>query len=190
MDRKAGADVTSERLDQISKLLEEVVDDNTAVVASMNRLSQVQESLGSDVAREISALRTELTGALNYRTLKDLCTELIGPLAAMEAMLDVADFSDTEAIAGHVRSLSVTLRGVLDRMGAEKVVIALGDDLFDPNRHRCVGVLDPEDSPFPVAAPRTVVRVVEDGYLLDHRLLTPATVEIQAGRAAHDGNNE
>jgi molecular chaperone GrpE (heat shock protein) len=178
-------DALGSRLEQITKLLEEMVDDNTIVVAELKRLSHAQQSLSSNVERDLSVLRRELAGMLTYHALKDLCTELIGPLAAMEAMLERADFADPETIAGHIRSLSVTLRAVLARMGAEKVTIAVGEELYDPNRHRCVGVVTPDSSPFPDAAPHTVVRVIEDGYLLDRRPLSVPAVEIQASRTNH-----
>jgi molecular chaperone GrpE (heat shock protein) len=47
-----------------------------------------------------------------------------------------------------------------------------------------VGIVAPADSPFPLVPARTVVRVVQDGYLLHDRPLTPAMVEIQAGTPA------
>lgn len=177
-------DPTIERLDRIGSLLEEVVEDNTAVTTAMNQLGQTQHTLSADLMRELADLRRDLAAGLAYRTLKDLCVELIGPLGAMEAMLARADFTDTEAVAGHVRSLVVTLHGVLSRMGARRVAVSLGEELFNPNKHRCVGQVAPDRSPFPDAPPRTVVRVVEDGYLLDERVLTPAAVEIQAGANA------
>jgi molecular chaperone GrpE (heat shock protein) len=181
MDQETRTD-SEQRLEQISKLLEEVVDDNTAVVASMNQLAQSQQAMAADLSREVAALRGEVAGGLAYRTLKDLVIELTSPLAAMEAMIAAADFTDPAAVATHVRSLTATLRAVLGRMGATPIVVDVGAEVFDPVWHRCVGVLDPDESPFPGAAPRTVVRVVEEGYVLDGRLLTPATVEIQASR--------
>lgn len=171
----------AERLDEIRNLLEEVVEDNTALVTRLDHLGREQAGHAGDALREIAELRSEMGGALAFRALRDLCTELIGPLSAIDAMLEQANFSEPVAIAGHVRSLSVTLSGVLTRMGAEKVPIDVGAELFDPDRHRCVGTVKPADSPFPNAAPRTVVRIVQDGYLLHKRPLTPATVEIQAG---------
>jgi molecular chaperone GrpE (heat shock protein) len=178
----------TERLDEIHNLLEEVVEDNTALVTRLDRFGHEQAGQVGDALREIAALRAEMGQTLAFRALRDLCTELIGPLGAIDAMLERADFSDPEATAGHVRSLSLTLSGVLARMGAEKVPIDVGAELFDPERHRCVGTVTPADSPFPNAAPRTVVRVVSDGYLLHERPLTPATVEIQAERPAAGEN--
>jgi molecular chaperone GrpE (heat shock protein) len=183
-DRELDRATADGPLAALGKLVEEIVDDNMAVVATLTRLDQAQQGLATDVAQGFAALRKDLAGALTYRALKDLCIELVGPLTAMEAMLARADFADPAAVAQHVRSLSLTLRGVLARMGAERVTVAVGEELYDPNRHRCVGVVDPADSPFPDAAPHTVVRVVEDGYVLDRRPLNPPTVEIQASRAA------
>lgn len=184
MSRRSGSAASLDaRLEQITKLLEEMVEDNTAVVADLKQVRVAQQGFGADLERGLSEIQRELAGALAYRALKDLCVELIGPLTAMEQMLERADFGDPAAIAGHVQSLSVTLRGVLGRMGAEKVTIAVGEELYDPNRHRCVGVVAPDQSPFPHAAPHTVVRVVQDGYRLDRRPLTPPAVEIQSGQA-------
>jgi len=171
---------SDEKLEQISDLLEEVANDNTAVRDAMNRMGEAQHRLDTDLVRELGQLRDDLSDMLVHRALKDLCTELIAPMAAMESMLDRADFSDPDVIEGHLRSLTVTLRSVLNRMGAEKVTLAVGEDLFDPNRHRCAAKLDPDESPFPNAAPRTVVRVIEDGYVLGGRVLRPPVVEIQA----------
>jgi molecular chaperone GrpE (heat shock protein) len=168
----------------IRDLLEEVAEDNTAVVARLDRFAHQQAEQAGDALREVAALRADLGGALQFRALCDLCTELVEPLAAIDAMLERADFSDPVATAGHVRSLSVTLSGVLARMGAHKVPVDVGAELFAPERHRCVGVVAPAVSPFPNAAPRTVVRVVQDGFQLHERLLTPASVEIQAGHPA------
>jgi molecular chaperone GrpE len=174
------AQAADARLDGISQLLEELVEDNTAVAGSLSRVIETQETLRSDLVREMAQLREEFAGALSYRVLKDLCGELIRPLGAMEAMLEGADFTDAATIRGHVTSLVVTLRSVLSRMGAEKISVAPGEAVFDPNRHRCVRLLAPEESPFPSVPPRTVVRVVEDGYTLAGRLLIPAHVEVQA----------
>ncbi|RJQ75390.1 nucleotide exchange factor GrpE [Pseudonocardiaceae bacterium YIM PH 21723] len=184
MDTAPDTDPTIARLDRIGLLLEEVVEDNTAVTTSMNQLGQSQRALGTDLVRQLAELRRDIATGLTYRTLKDLCVELIGPLGAIEAMLEHADFTEPEAIAGHVRSLAVTLRGVLSRMGAERIGVEVGMELFNPHRHRCVGQVAPDLSPFPDAPARTVTRLLEDGYLLDGRVLIPAAVEIQTGQQA------
>src|SRR3712207_4178525 len=121
----ANTDLT-ERLDQIHTLLEEMVEDNTTLVARLDQFGYQQAGQAGDALREIAALRSDLSGQLAFRALRDLATELIGPLSAIDAMLDLGDFSDPVATAGHVRSLSLTLSGVLARMGAEKVPIDVG----------------------------------------------------------------
>jgi molecular chaperone GrpE (heat shock protein) len=161
-----------ERLQQISALLEEVVEGNTALVTELR-------GIGADV----TALHGDLAAGGTFRALKDLCRELVGPLAAIEAMVDRNDFSDPAVVAGHLRGLAVTLRGVLARMGAEKIHVAPGVDRYDPAVHTCVEVVAPADSPFPDAPPHTVVRVLEDGYTLEHRPLTPVQVAVQAAPA-------
>jgi molecular chaperone GrpE (heat shock protein) len=171
---------TDERLKNVSELLEEIAEDNTTIAGSINRVLETQEALRVNLAQEMGLLREEFAGALAYRVLKDLCGELIPPLTAMERMIEEADFSDPQTIRGHVNGLVITMRNVLNRMGAEKISIAPGEAFFDPNAHRCVRLLTPEESPFPSAPPRTIVRIVEDGYTLAGRLLAPAQVEVQA----------
>ncbi|GAA3275115.1 nucleotide exchange factor GrpE [Dactylosporangium vinaceum] len=158
-----------ERLEQISALLEEVVEGNTALVSDVRGMGA-----------ELSALRGDLDAGAGFRARQDLCRELVGPLGAIEAMVDRADLGDTAVVAGHLRGLAATLRGVMTRMGAEPVPVVPGADRFDPAVHRCVEVVAPADSPFPAAPPHTVVRVVEDGYTLDRRQILPVQVAIQA----------
>ncbi len=171
-------------LGKMTQLLEEIAEDNAAVVGLINRVLENHTALRSDVVHEIDLLRKDFAGALAFRALKDLCRELIPPLAAMEAMLERADFADPNTIRGHVESFVITLRSVLSRMSAEKIAISSGEEIFDPNRHLYVRLLTPEQSPFPSAPPRTVVRVVEDGYILAGQVLLPAKVEVQAEKGA------
>lgn len=171
--------LSEQRLEQMSSLLEEIAEDNTAVASSLNRVLETQETLRSGLVREMEMLREDFTGSLSYRVLKDLCHELIPPLTAMETMLDQADFTDANTVRGHVASLVITLQSVLSRMGAEKISVAPGEAMFDPHYHRCVRLLAPAESPFPSAPPRTVVRVLEDGYTLGGKVLAPAHVEVQ-----------
>lgn len=173
----------AERFEKMTELLNELAEDNTAVVGGINRVLETQQGLRADLVREVVLLREELAGGLIYRALKDLCNELIPPLTATEAMLAQADFNNAATIRGHVGSLALTLRNVLHRLGAEKIAITLGEETFNPYLHSCVQVLTPDDSPFPHAAPHTVVRLIEDGYTLGGHILSPAKVEIQAASA-------
>jgi len=167
------------RLDRIERQLEEMVDDNTTLVAELRRLEHTQREAAESAGHAVERLRHDLESRVVHTALRDLCLELIGPLAAMEAVAG-GGLTDPAVAAGHLRSLALTLRGLLGRMGAEVVPIVVGQDRYDPERHHCVGVLTPAESPFPQAPPHTVVRIVEDGYLLGRRQLTPAQVEIQA----------
>jgi molecular chaperone GrpE (heat shock protein) len=177
-------DRIGQRLDAIGRQLEEIADDNTTFVTELRRLDRTGQDAAAAVTRAVDALRQDLETAIAHQALRDLCTELIGPLTAMETMLAEADFTDPQLVSRHVRGLTATLRGVLTRMGAEVVATTAGEDAFDPERQRCVGVVDPHESPFPFARPNTVVRVVEQGYELRNRPLRPAQVEIQSDRPA------
>jgi molecular chaperone GrpE (heat shock protein) len=164
----------------LKALLEELVADNAGIVAALKRLTDANDEFRRDFVRGLDLLREDFAGALSYRVLGDLCQELFPVLSAMEAMLERADFSDAAATRAHVDSLAHTLRNALRRMGAEKIVVAPGQQSFDPARHVCVRVVSPRESAFPSAAPRIVVRVVEDGFTLAGRVLAPARVEVQA----------
>lgn len=170
--------------EKIQALLEEIAEDNTNVASALNRIAEAQAALRADTVRELDALRDGFRGALVYRALKDICRELAAPLAAIEAMLAVGDFSEPDLVRGHVHSLAITLNSILARMGAEKIPISPGEDLFNPERHLCARVVAPDESPFPGAPPRSVVAVLEDGYTLAGRVLAPARVLVQGERAA------
>jgi molecular chaperone GrpE (heat shock protein) len=173
-------DGVARQLEQIGRQLEEMADDNTALVAELRRLERVQHEMAATLGDGFGALRREIEEQIAYAALRDLAQSVIGPLTVLEEMADRADLTDPRVAAGHLRGLSMTLRGVLTRLGAEIVPIVVGQDRYDPERHRCVRVLDPAESPYPQAAPHTVVRVLEDGYVLRKRPLSPAQVEIQA----------
>lgn len=170
-------------LESIARLVDEIAEDNTGLIGAINRIYENNLTLRSDLVREIGLLRNDFASALIFRTLKDICHELISPLAAMESMVQQADFSDTQTIRSHVESLVITLHSVLIRMGAEKIPISPGDELFDARRHECVRLVTPEESPFPSALPRTVVRVVENGYTLAGQILKSVKVEVQTEKS-------
>lgn len=173
----AGSDRTT---GQMLELLEELAEDNASLSGMFNRMLDAQAATRTQFAREIDGLRQDLAGAVAYRALQDLCRELSTPLGALQSMIEDGDFSDPAIVRGHVNALVVTIRSVLLRMGAEEIAVSPGEDLFNPERHFCTRVVAPQESPFPSAPPRTVVRVVETGYFLGGRLLAPARVEVQS----------
>jgi molecular chaperone GrpE (heat shock protein) len=166
--------------DKLLELMEELAEDNAALSGMFNRMHESQMATRDQLVREIDSLRQDLAGAVAYRALKDLCCELSTPLGALQSMLQDGDFSDPAIVQRHVSGLVVTIRSVLLRMGAEEIAVSPGEDLFNPERHFCIRVVAPQESPYPSAPPRTVVRVVENGYFLGGRLLSPARVEVQA----------
>jgi molecular chaperone GrpE (heat shock protein) len=169
---------------ELLELMNELADDNASLAGMVNRVLEGQASARTEMVRELDTLREDITGAIAYRALKDLCRELSTPLAALQTMLEEDDFSDQAVVRGHVSALAETIRSVMHRMGAEEIAVNAGEDLFNPERHFCLRLVSPDESPFPSAAPRTVVRVVESGYLLGGRMLAPARVEVQSERKA------
>lgn len=168
------------KLEELSHLLEETVEDNTQIIGTLQRVLEAQTALRSDLTRDFTMLREDFQENLAYRTLKDLCNELIMPLNAIEAMLAQSDFSDAQVIREHVESLAITLTHVLGRMGATKISVSPGEDRFDPKLHLCVRLVTPQESPFPSAAPKMVVRVMQHGYMLHSKVLVPGQVEVQS----------
>jgi len=175
-----------DELAHLSGLVEEMVQDNTSLFDVLNRLRVEQEQTRTSIVHELDLLRDEFAGAASFRVLREMCRELGPILAAMQGLIDQGDFSDTEVIQGHVSSLVITLNTLMQRMGAEKIAIDPGADLFDSSRHQCVRVITPAESPFPLAPARTVVRIVEDGFAAGGKVITPAKVEVQAGSQPAD----
>ena len=169
-----------EQLAELSQLTHEIVEDNLNLATALGRLRDGQDQVRTDMLREISLLRDEFSGATSFRVLRELCRE-IGPLlTAIDALLAAPEPAAPEIMTSHVTSLSITLHRLLERLGAEAIPVDVGNETFDPARHQCVALVQPEHSPYPQAAPRSIVRVLEHGYTAGGRVITPVKVEVQA----------
>ncbi len=159
--------------------VEEVAEDNIALVQAIRRVAENQETQRTVLLQEIDRLRAGITTELVAHSLKNACRELSPVLNALEGMLDLGDFSDAAVTRQHVESVAATLKSALGRIGIEPVPIVVGTDLFDSRIHECVSARTASDSPFPEAADRTIVKVVEPGYTVQGRLALPAKVWVQ-----------
>jgi|CXWL01.1.fsa_nt_gi molecular chaperone GrpE (heat shock protein) len=173
----------NEQLQELSKLIEEVVEDNVTLVETLARLRDGQEQMRVDFLREINLLREEFKGAVSFRVLRELCREMAPTIAATEALLAQESLDDPDVLKSHVSSISLTLTSILQRLGADKIPVNLGEEQFDPSRHLCVRLIKPEESPFPNAMPRSIVRIVEDGYMVEDKIIAPVKVDVQAERS-------
>jgi molecular chaperone GrpE (heat shock protein) len=169
-----------ERLEQMEKLLEELAEDNSAVIGTLNQLAESSRALRAALTTEMDRLRDELAANLLHRALKDLCRETMPVLSAMERFVSEQEGSGDEAWRMHVTGIAAALKHSLSRFGVEKVQVKAGEDQFQMDRHACVKRIAAAESPFPDAPPRTVVRVVEDGYTIGGVVVQPARVEVQA----------
>lgn len=169
-----------EQLGELSQLTKEIVEDNLNLATALGRLRDGQEQVRSDILREVGLLRDEFAGATSFRALRELCRELGPVLTAIDALLEAGEPVEPEILTNHVTSLSVTLHRLLERLGAEQIPVDIGNEPFDPARHQCVALVQPGNSPFPQAAPRSIVRVLEHGYTAGGKVITPAKVEVQA----------
>jgi len=116
--QKSLADV-GKSVPQLHHALEEVVEDNMALSRAVKGVSDSQESLRTDVCREIDRLRTDVAGELLSQALKQYCRELSPALNAVERMLADADLADAAMTRQHLESLAMTLQSALLRMGIE-----------------------------------------------------------------------
>jgi molecular chaperone GrpE len=81
---------------------------------------------------------------------------------------------DNDSIEAVKEGLELTLKGlsdILEKQGLE--VIDAAGDLFDPNFHQAI--LEQEDN---AVDPGTVIQQLQKGYLLNGRLIRPATVVV------------
>jgi molecular chaperone GrpE (heat shock protein) len=181
--QKSLADV-GKSVPQIHHALEEVAEDNMALSRAIKGVSDHQESLRTDVCREIDRLRTDVAGELLSQALRHYCRELSPALSAVERMLADADLADAAVTRQHLESLAMTLQSALLRMGIERLDVAVGRDPFDSRVHDCVRTCTAEDSPIPDAARGVVVLVQEHGYVVHGKIAQPAKVWVQ--QAPHE----
>ncbi len=164
---------------EIHRVVEEVAEDNVTLLRAVKRSADEQEALRGALLQEFGRLRSEIANELVTHSLRTSCRELSPVLNALEGMLELADFSDTQTTRQHVESLALTLQAALGRLGIRRIAIAVGSDLFDSHSHDCVRVCTISDSPMPDAPARTIVRVQEHGYTVHGTLALPAKVWVQ-----------
>jgi molecular chaperone GrpE (heat shock protein) len=172
----------------IRHAVEEVAEDNVALMQTLTRAVEGQDALRGVLLQEIRQLRSDVGDEIAAQLLKGYCRELSPVLNALEAMLGMADFSDGATIRQHVESVASTLQAALGRMGIERIPIAVGTDLFNENVHDCVRACGTSDSPLPEAASRIIVRVQEPGYRVRGRIAVPAKVWVQKIEAEREAN--
>ena len=90
---------------------------------------------------------------------------------AIEASVSPPDKAESDGLIGGVVATNQLLEKVLKRFGVEPID-ALNAP-FDPAKHEAVMEVDAAGKP-----PRSVVEVLEDGYMLHDRLLRPARVVV------------
>lgn len=171
----------AKQIGAVHRTVNELAEDNMALLQSLKRSVDGQDTLRTAVVQVVDQTRQQLSGELQFQWLRNCCRELAPVLQAMERMLGADGFADPASTKQHVSSLAITLDGVFRRLGIERMPVREGQDAFDSNLHECIKVCTPADSPIPGAASRTVVFVQEPGYLVQGRLAVPAKVWVQKG---------
>ena len=164
----------------IRQSVDEIVEDNIAVVNAVKRLHTDQNALRSAILVEIDKLRIAIAQEISVHALRGICMEFAPMSSVLDHLLQKADFSNAELIREHIESFARSFERALQRQGIERMPIVVGSDLFDIRLHECVKSCEPADSPFPEAPPKTIVFIQEYGYLLRGQVAQPAKVWVQA----------
>jgi len=98
---------------------------------------------------------------------------------ALDAMPADAQEKLDEKVRAVLSGVDVTEREllrVLERNGVQKIKIDLGNEVFDPNRHEVMFEIDDATKP-----KGTILHVMQDGYVIQDRLLRPTQIGVAKG---------
>ena len=134
-------------------------------------------------ARRRAAQSAEAT---RQRTIADVILEILPILDNLQRATAAASDRVSEPIASvsvteGVRATEAMLLTALKRFGVRKIETV--GAAFDPSLHDAILEQDPSSE-----RPGTIIGVMEDGYMIEDRLLRPARV-IVAGRRSHTATN-
>jgi molecular chaperone GrpE len=111
--------------------------------------------------------------------ISDFATELLPVVDSLQRAVAAEDRTDQTpadaALLDGVRATQRQLLATLGRFGVRRIE-ALGAS-FDPNLHEAMAEVEDDSSP-----PRSVVSVLEDGYMIHDRLLRAARVAVAKRR--------
>jgi molecular chaperone GrpE len=125
---------------------------------------------------------TQSAEAARQRTTADVMLEMLPILDNLQRAIAAASDRASEptgsvSVIEGVRATEAMLVTALQRFGVRKVETV--GTAFDPSLHDAIMEQDPSSEP-----PGTVIGVIEDGYMIEDRLLRPARV-IVAGRSSN-----
>jgi molecular chaperone GrpE len=133
------------------------------------RASADLENFRRRTVREKEELRLYATSRLLEDLLPPLDNLGLGLAAAKQPNADL------KALAGGVELVQQQLKGVLAGHGL-KEINPVGE-VFDPHQHEAIS-----HQPSPTVKPEHVLTVVRTGYILNGRLLRPASVIVSSGK--------
>lgn len=87
-----------------------------------------------------------------------------------------------KAVVAGVEATERELLRALERHGVQKVVIELGQEIFDPNRHEVMFEIEDATKPH-----GTIMHIMQDGYVIQDRLLRPAQIGVAKGGSTTNG---
>jgi molecular chaperone GrpE len=163
----------------------EAVDVGTLVAENASLRERLLRALAdAENTRRRAARETEES---RRYAIADFARELLIVLDNLQRTIAAAEAAGASSLEGMplVEGVRATLRVLMRTLESFEVrsIEALGHR-FDPNVHEAI--MEVED---PAQPPGTVVRVVEQGYMINDRLLRPARV-IVAKRPAGFGSDE
>jgi len=87
-----------------------------------------------------------------------------------------------KAVIAGVEATERELLRAFERHGLQKIAIDLGNEIFDPNRHEVMFEIEDPDKP-----QGTILHIMQDGYVIQDRLLRPAQIGVAKGGASASG---
>lgn len=87
-----------------------------------------------------------------------------------------------KAVIAGVEATERELLRAFERHGLQKIAIDIGNEIFDPNRHEVMFEIEDPSKP-----QGTILHVMQDGYVIQDRLLRPAQIGVAKGGASASG---
>jgi molecular chaperone GrpE len=176
-DEKQNTEKTSEIPPQLLEHPSYIELENDLVKAETERDAYRDQLLLAKADLENSRRRFErdLTNAYRYAVDK-LVAELLAVVDSLERGLEIKSSDENQELVTKMQAgMKLTLDLLLKTLQKYDVsqINPLGE-VFNPTQHEAIAVQDD-----PEAAPNTVLKVVQKGYLLKDRLLRPALVVVK-----------
>ncbi len=105
---------------------------------------------------------------------QSLVTNMLSGLDSLERAIEQAQEEENESLKEFVTGIEMAKQQFYEAFSKNNIVrIVPKGELFDPNRHEAMGVIDTDE-----VEPDHVAEVFQAGYLLHDRIIRPAMVQV------------